>query len=82
VQGLNNERVQTIVRAKGEAALLSECIDVVMEDESAILSAKEFAAPQAMQERNIEDPVEDLASYHKENIDDLVEDKLASLVFM
>jgi hypothetical protein len=27
VQGLCNERVQTIVRAKGETALLSVCID-------------------------------------------------------
>ena len=49
VQGLSNERVQTIVRAKGEAALLSECIDAAMEEESAILSAKErgFAAPRS-----------------------------------
>jgi hypothetical protein len=40
VQGLSNERIQTIVRAKGETALLSVCIDAAMEEESAILSAK------------------------------------------
>jgi hypothetical protein len=45
VQGLVNERIQTIVRAKGESAM-SVCIDTALEDESAILSAKErgFAA--------------------------------------
>jgi hypothetical protein len=41
VQGISNERVQTIVRGKGEVVLLSECIDATMEEESAILSAKE-----------------------------------------
>jgi hypothetical protein len=41
VQGLSNERIQTIVRAKGETALLSVCIDAAMEEESAILFAKE-----------------------------------------
>jgi hypothetical protein len=40
VQGLSNERIQTIVRAKGETAL-SVCIDAATEEESAILSAKE-----------------------------------------
>jgi hypothetical protein len=47
IQGLSNEKVQTIVRSKGERALLSECIDSAMEEESAILSAKErgFAGP-------------------------------------
>jgi hypothetical protein len=47
VQGLSNERVQTIVRAKEETALLSVFIDTAMEEEFAILSAKErgFAAP-------------------------------------
>jgi hypothetical protein len=45
-----------------------------MEEESAILSAREDLPPpppKAMQERNIEDPVEDLGSYPKENIEDL-----------
>jgi hypothetical protein len=41
VQGLINERVQTIVRAKGETALLSTCIDCALEGESAIMSEKE-----------------------------------------
>jgi hypothetical protein len=49
VQGLGNERVQTIVRTKGETALLSECIDTAMEEESAILSVRErgIAAPRS-----------------------------------
>jgi hypothetical protein len=41
VQGLSNERIQTIVRSKGETALLSSCIDTALEEESAILSARE-----------------------------------------
>jgi hypothetical protein len=41
VQGLVNERNQTIVRAKGESAALSVCIDAALEEESAILSVKE-----------------------------------------
>jgi len=41
VQGLSNERIQTIVRSKGETALLSACIDTTLEEESAILSARE-----------------------------------------
>lgn len=41
VQGLSNERIQTIVRSKGESALLSTCIDAALEEESAILSARE-----------------------------------------
>jgi hypothetical protein len=49
VQGLSNERIQTTVRAKGETALLSVCIDAAVEEESAILSAKErgFTAPRS-----------------------------------
>jgi hypothetical protein len=41
VQGLSNERIQTIVRSKGEAPLLSTCVDTALEEESAILSARE-----------------------------------------
>ena len=41
VQELNNERIQTIVRSKGETALLSACIYTALEVESAILSARE-----------------------------------------
>jgi len=41
VQGLSNERIQTIVRSKQETALLSVCIDTALEEESAILSARE-----------------------------------------
>jgi hypothetical protein len=40
-QGLANERIQTIVRAKGESVALSVCIDTALEEESAILSVKE-----------------------------------------
>jgi hypothetical protein len=47
VQGLSSERIQTIVRSKGETALLSTCIDAALEEESAILSARErgFSVP-------------------------------------
>jgi len=41
VQGLNNEKIPTIVRSKGETALLSTCIGAALEEESAILSARE-----------------------------------------
>jgi hypothetical protein len=41
VQGLSNERIQTIVRSKGKTALLSTCIDAALEEELAILSARE-----------------------------------------
>jgi len=41
VQGLSYERIQTIVRSKGETALLSTCIDTALEEKSAILSARE-----------------------------------------
>jgi hypothetical protein len=41
VQGLGNERIQTIVRAKGEIVALSVCIDAALEKKSAILSVKE-----------------------------------------
>jgi len=40
LQWLSNERIQTIVRSKGETALLSTCIDAALEEESAI-SARE-----------------------------------------
>jgi hypothetical protein len=40
-QGLSNERIQTIGRAKGKTALLSVCIDAAMEEKFAILSAKD-----------------------------------------
>ncbi|KDR18082.1 hypothetical protein L798_07776 [Zootermopsis nevadensis] len=41
VQGSANERIQTIVRSKGESAMLSACIDTALDEESAILSARE-----------------------------------------
>jgi hypothetical protein len=41
VQELANERVQTIVRAKGESMALSVCIDTALEEESAIWSVKD-----------------------------------------
>jgi hypothetical protein len=41
VQGLINERIQTIVRDKGEMTLLTTCIVCALEEESAIMSAKE-----------------------------------------
>jgi hypothetical protein len=41
IQGLYNERIQTIVRSRGEFILLSQAIEISLEEESAILSAKE-----------------------------------------
>jgi len=41
MQGLSKERIQTIVRSKGKTALLSACIDTALEEELAILSARE-----------------------------------------
>jgi predicted nucleotide-binding protein (sugar kinase/HSP70/actin superfamily) len=41
IQVLYSERIQTIVRSRGESILLSEAIEISMEEESAILSAKE-----------------------------------------
>jgi hypothetical protein len=41
VQGLSNDKIQTIVRSKGETALLSTCIDATLEEESALVSARE-----------------------------------------
>jgi hypothetical protein len=41
VQGLENERIQTIVRNRGDGIFLPEATDVALEEESAILSAKE-----------------------------------------
>jgi hypothetical protein len=41
MQGLVTERIQTIVRANGESALMSICTDAGMEEESAVLLAKE-----------------------------------------
>jgi hypothetical protein len=41
VQGFSNDRIQTIVRSKGETALLLTCIDAALKEESAILYAGE-----------------------------------------
>jgi hypothetical protein len=41
MQGLINERIQTIVRGKGENALLSTYIDCALEEESEIMSKRE-----------------------------------------
>jgi len=41
IQGLSNERIQTIVRSRGESILLSQTIELSLEEESAILSGKE-----------------------------------------
>jgi hypothetical protein len=56
VQGLSNDRKQTIVGAKGETTLLSACIDSALEEESAILSVKErgFAASKSNDKRVFE----------------------------
>jgi hypothetical protein len=41
VQRLSNERIQTMVRSKGETALLSTCIDTALEEELTVLSVRE-----------------------------------------
>jgi len=43
VQGLYNERIQTIVQSRGESILLSQAIEISLEEESAILSVKEIS---------------------------------------
>ena len=42
IQGLSNERMQTIVRTRGESILLSQAIELSLEEERAILLAKEI----------------------------------------
>jgi hypothetical protein len=41
IQGLHNESIQTIVRSRGESFLLSQAIEISLEEEGAILSARE-----------------------------------------
>jgi hypothetical protein len=41
IHGLHNERIQTIVRSRGESILLSQATEISLEEESAILSVKE-----------------------------------------
>jgi hypothetical protein len=48
IQGLCNERIQTIVRSRGESILLSQAIEISLEEESAILSVKKDLPPQPM----------------------------------
>jgi len=41
IPGLNNERIQTIVRSRGESISLSQAVEVSLEEEGAILSNRE-----------------------------------------
>jgi hypothetical protein len=41
IQGLHNKRIQTIVCSRGESILLSQAIEISLEEESAILSVRE-----------------------------------------
>jgi hypothetical protein len=41
VQGLHNERIQTIVRSRGESILLSQAVEISLEEEVAISSMRE-----------------------------------------
>ena len=41
VQGLHNERIQTIVRSRGESILLSQAVEISLEEEGAIFSIRE-----------------------------------------
>jgi hypothetical protein len=47
IQGLSNERIQTTVRSRGESILLSQAIELSLEKECAILSAKERSSSAA-----------------------------------
>ena len=47
IQGLHNERIQTIVRSRGESILLSQAIEISLEEEGAILSVREKSGPAA-----------------------------------
>jgi hypothetical protein len=40
VQGLNNERIQTIVRSRGKSILLSQAVELSLDEEGTILSMK------------------------------------------
>jgi hypothetical protein len=41
IQGLHNERIQTIVRSRGESILLSQAVEISLEEEGAISSMRE-----------------------------------------
>ena len=41
VQGLNNERIQTMVCSRGESVLLSQAVEIALEEEGAVLSIRE-----------------------------------------
>ena len=43
IQGLNNERIRTIVRNRGESILLSQAIEISLEEEGAILSVRKIS---------------------------------------
>jgi hypothetical protein len=47
IQGLYNERIKTIVRSRGET-ILSQAIEISLEEEIAILSVKESSPLQLM----------------------------------
>jgi hypothetical protein len=46
VQGLNNEWIQTIIRSTGESVLLSQAVEISLEEESAIHSIKKNQEPE------------------------------------
>jgi hypothetical protein len=41
IHGLSNERIQTIVRSRGERVLLSTALEIPLEEESELLSARD-----------------------------------------
>ena len=47
VQGLNSERIQTIVRSRGESISLSQAVEISLEEECALLSIKEKSSTAA-----------------------------------
>ena len=44
IQGLHNERIQTIVRSRGESILLSQAVEISLEEEGAISLMREKSA--------------------------------------
>jgi hypothetical protein len=42
VQGLQSERIQTVVRSRGESILLSQAVEISLEEEGAILYIREI----------------------------------------
>ncbi|XP_049950865.1 uncharacterized protein LOC126458066 [Schistocerca serialis cubense] len=57
IQGLSNDRIQTIVRSRGDEITLAAAVELALQEESAILSMRERGlAPRVTYTRNKEAP--------------------------